>query len=316
MDALTERKNTAIELKHLRTLVQLRNSGSLVEAAEQLFMTQSALSHQLKELESRLPDRVFVRKSRPLKFTEVGRRLLGLADDVLPRIARAELDVQLIGAGDSGRLHMAIECHSCFDWLMPALDYYRERWPEVELDFSAGFTFEPLPALEAGDVDLVITSDPVELEGIEYKPLFVYESQIAVHKSSPLADKDYLSPKDFIDQTLITYPVERQRLDIFSRFLNPAKIQPEQVRHSDLTVMMAQLVSSNRGVCALPNWVWADYVEKARGQFVLKSAGENGIWPTLYAAVRSDSLARPYMTDFLTLAEDYCLKNLAGVRRS
>src|SRR5690606_34716069 len=55
---------------------------------------------------------------------------------------------------------MAIECHSCFQWLMPTLERYRREWPQVELDFSLGFSFHPLPALYRGDIDLVVTADP------------------------------------------------------------------------------------------------------------------------------------------------------------
>ena len=70
----------ALELRHLRTLAALRDTGSLVEAAERVYLTQSALSHQLKDLEDRLGCQLFVRKTRPLRFTSAGKRMLRLAD--------------------------------------------------------------------------------------------------------------------------------------------------------------------------------------------------------------------------------------------
>lgn len=302
-----------LEVRHLKTLVALRETGSLVEAAERLFLTQSALSHQLKELEGRLNCELFIRKSRPLRFSEAGKRLLLLADDVLAKVSDAERDVKKLLQGEAGRLFMAIECHSCFNWLMPTVEQFRNQWSAIELDFSGGFTFEPLPALVQGEVDLVITSDPLPLKDVEYIPLFSYEMHIGIANNHLLSTKTFLQPHDLIDQTLITYPVERTRLDVFKQFLNPAGVEPFAVRTSELTLMMVQLVASGRGVCALPNWVLAEYAEK---QLIsVRSAGEKGIWPTLYAAVRKDSLHAGYLQDFLLLAKSHCLKNLQGVKQ-
>lgn len=302
-----------IEIRHLKTLISLRETGSLVEAAERLFLTQSALSHQLKELEVRMECELFVRKSRPLRFTEAGKRLLQLADDVLAKVSEAERDVKKLVHGEAGRLYMAIECHSCFNWLMPTIEIYRNQWPAIELDFSGGFTFEPLPALAHGDIDLVITSDPQPIKGVEYVPLFGYEMQIAIANNHRLSEKPYVMPRDLADQTLITYPVDRDRLDVFKQFLNPVNVEPKAVRTSELTLMMVQLVASGRGVCALPNWVLAEYVEQ--GLISVRSAGEKGVWATLYAAVRDDQLMNHYVQDFLSLARAHCLAHLKGVRQ-
>jgi LysR family transcriptional regulator for metE and metH len=264
-------------------------------------------------LESRLGCELFIRKSRPLRFSEAGKRLLQLADDVLARVDDAERDIKKLIHGEAGRLFMAIECHSCFNWLMPTIDIFRNQWPAIELDFSGGFTFEPLPALAQGDIDLVITSDPQFIKGVEYVPLFSYEMHIGIANQHPLTNKPYLEPQDLADQTLITYPVERSRLDVFRQFLNPAVVEPLAVRTSELTLMMVQLVASGRGLCALPNWVLAEYADK---QLIsVRSAGAKGIWPTLYAAVREEQLNNGYLQDFLQLAKAHCLKNLQGVKQ-
>lgn len=301
-----------IEIRHLKTLLALRETGSVVEAAERLFLTQSALSHQLKELESRLGSELFIRKSRPLRFSEAGKRLLQLADEVTQKVKDAERDIQKMVHGETGRLFMAIECHSCFNWLMPTIDQYRNQWPNVELDFSSGFTFDPLTALVQEDVDLVITSDPQPLKNIEYVPLFRYEMHIAIARDHALNEKSFLIPDDLVDQILITYPVDKNRLDVFNQFLNPAQKEPKSIRTSELTLMMVQLVTTGRGVCALPNWVLAEYVDK--GLISVKSAGEKGIWPTLYAALRDTDLDLPYVQDFIVSAKEHSLSQLQGVK--
>lgn len=302
-----------LDIRHLKTLVALRETGSLVDAAERVHLTQSALSHQLKDLEGRLGGELFVRKSRPVRFTPAGQRLLALADEVLTKLDDAQRDVHKLLHGEAGRLNMAIECHSCFNWLMPTIDRYRNHWPAVELDFSGGFTFEPLPALVQGDIDLVVTADPQLIRGVEYVPLFAYEMQFALGRDHPLAQRSWLAPEDLLGQTLITYPVERNRLDVFKQFLDPAGVEPASLRTAELTLMMVQLVASGRGVAALPNWVLAEYADQAL--ITVRSAGPKGVWPILYAAVRETQLEAPFMQDFLTLAREHCLTNLSGVRR-
>jgi len=132
-----------LEVRHLTTLLAIEEAGSLMEAAERLHVTQSALSHQLKDLEGRLGAALLVRRTRPVRFTTAGLRVLTLAREVLPRVQQTERELKRLAAGQTGRLHIAIECHSCFQWLMPALDAFREHWPEVELDLSAAFSFAP-----------------------------------------------------------------------------------------------------------------------------------------------------------------------------
>jgi LysR family transcriptional regulator for metE and metH len=157
---------------------------------------------------------------------------------------------------------------------MPTIDQFREAWPEVELDLASGFAFAPLPALARGDLDLVVTSDPVELSGISYIPLFAYEALLAVANQHPLAGKAFIRPEDLATEVLITYPVERDRLDIFNHFLEPANTEPLSVRTSELTIMMMQLVASGRGVCCLPNWAIHEYSSK--GYVSVKKLGEKG----------------------------------------
>jgi LysR family transcriptional regulator, regulator for metE and metH len=292
-----------IELRHLKTLVALRDTGSLVEAADRLYLTQSALSHQIKDLEDRLNCSLFVRKTRPPRFTSAGWRLLQLADEVIPMFNATERDVGRLAGGEAGRLHICIECHSCFQWLVPCIDRYRGNWPLVELDLTGGFNFAPLPALARGDLDLVITSDPMDLPGILYVPLFRYEALLAVGKQHVLASKLYIEPADLRDEVLITYPVERDRLDVFTAFLDPADAEPQSIRTAELTPMMVQLVASGRGVAALENQT-----------IVARKLGADGVWATLYAAIREDQGDVPFMEDFLTTAIDTCFGTLSGIK--
>ncbi|GAB4358735.1 MAG: transcriptional regulator MetR [Methylohalobius crimeensis] len=301
-----------IEIKHLRTLKMLQQTGSLVAAARRLHLTQSALSHQLKALEDWVGTALVIRKSRPLTFTPAGQRLLILADQVLPAMQAAERDLARLSGGQAGRLFIVIECHSCFEWLLPTMDVYRESWPDVEMDLTLGFSFEPLPALVRGDVDLVITSDPQPIAGIAYIPLFAFQAMLAMAKNHPLAAKRWIEPRDLSEQTLITYPVEKERLDVFSKFLDPAGVQPAGQRTCELTAMMLQLVASRRGVCVLPNWALAEYL--ARDYVAARPLGPEPIWGTLYAALRGKEGDLAYLKEFLETARQVSFQSLKGIR--
>lgn len=295
---------------HLKTLVALRDGQTLVEASKHLNVTQSALSHQIKDLEERLGLALFIRKSRPIRFTRAGLEILAAADEILPRLIDAERNLKKIATGESGRLNMAIECHSCFDWLMPAINQFRENWPEVEVDLSTSFNFEPLDALIRGDIDLVITSDNQPHPKVHYWPLFHYQALLAISKQHALANKDCVKPEDLKPETLIHYPVERKRLDIFTRFLEPENIEPAEVRLTELTMMMIQLVASGRGVACLPNWALQPYQDA--NLIITKPLGD-GIWPTMYAAININHKHTAFMQDFLEFAKLTCFRDLNGI---
>ena len=296
-----------LEVRHLETLTAIREAGSLQEAAERLHVTQSALSHQLRDLETRLKVALLNRRTRPARLTTAALRIL-----ILPRIKATERELQRLAAGRTGRLHLAIECHSCFQWLMPALNEFRHSWPDVALDLSAAFSFAPLPALVRGDLDVVVTSDPQALDGVEYLPLFRYELVLAVAASNPLSQYKYIEPDQLSDQVLITYPVDRQRLDIFTCFLDVAGVEPAAIRKAELTPVIAQLVASQRGVAALPNWAVSEYTHQ--GLLRICHLGEQGVWRSLYAAVRTEDAQSDYILAFIAQAKETSFTSLSGIK--
>jgi len=302
-----------IDIRHLRTLTAIRETGSLAEAAERLHLTQSALSHQLKGLEEVIGLSLFARKTYPPRFTRAGERLLELADLILPALRAAERDIGKLKSGRAGRLVMAIECHSCFEWLMPALNRYREDWPEVELDFVSGFHGDAQEALTRRELDLVVTSNPdLQRNDLQFVPLFDYEALLVVAPSHPLATQTFVTPEALATETLITYPVDEDRLDIFTHFLHPAGMRPAKLRTSEITLMMVQLVASGRGVCALPSWAAQEYVQ--RGWIRTLPLGKNGIWRTLYAAIREEDAELAFVQDFLLTARTVSEATLSGIR--
>jgi LysR family transcriptional regulator for metE and metH len=297
-----------LELRHLRTLSALRVAGSLVRAAQLLNLTQSALSHQIKLMEDRYGGPLFERKSVPIAFTASGVRLLALAEQVLPKIEQAERDIARLSQGDQGQLRVALECHTCFDWLMPVMDAFRQRWPDVEIDLVSGFHSEPVELLRSGQADLVIGSSC----GPEYPvfPLFRYEILVVMAQKHRLHALRRLAATDFTGETLITYPVPEQRIDLIREVLQPAHIAFER-RTAELTVAILQLVASRRGIAALPNWAIKNYVDY---DYVLaKPVGEHGLWSDLFVSVLPALEQKAYLIDFVGVVREQCARTLDGI---
>ncbi|MEI4488187.1 LysR family transcriptional regulator [Frigidibacter sp. MR17.14] len=299
-----------VDLRHLKSIKAIHDCGGLARAAEVLNITQSALSHQVKTIEDQAGVELFARRSKPLRLSAAGLRMLRAAERILPEIAALEEEFRALRQGRSGRLHIAIECHACFDWLFPVLEQFRRAWPEVDVDIRPGLAFGALQALAREEVDLVISSDPEDLPGITFQPLFDYAPTFIASAQNPLAAKPFVTAEDFRDQVLITYPVDRPRLDIFSELLTPAKVEPEAVRQVELTAVILMLVASNRGVAVLPDWVLREV--RYQPDYVTRKVTEAGLTKRLYAAIRSEDAEKPWMAHVLRLGRTEPVKLQRG----
>jgi LysR family transcriptional regulator for metE and metH len=301
--------NTPLELRHLRTLAVLAVSPSLSAASERLHLTQSALSHQLKLLEATYGQTLLERRTQPVRLTPAGVRLAQLAELVNDAVKAAERDLADMAGGSVGPLRIAVECHTCFDWLMPSMDSFRPHWPQVELDIVSGFHSDPVGLVVSDRAELAITSEPDETAGIDFEPLFQYPMLAVMANEHPLTARDHLTPKDFATDTLITYPVPDSLLDIM-RVLAPVGINPPR-RTSELTVAILQLVASRRGIAVLPSWTLQPYVD--RGYISTRPVGKAGLTARLYAASKAGLSERAYVRAFITTLKDCSFQLLPGI---
>lgn len=302
--------SSILELRHLRTLQALKEAGNLLRAASLLNLTQSALSHQIKQLEDHHGAPLFERKSVPLHFTPAGDRLLRLAAEVLPRVADAQRDLARLQQGEAGPLRIAVECHTCFDWLMPSMDVFRKRWPEVDMDIVSGFQADPVGLLYEHRAEVAIVAENDSAETVDYHALFRFEIVALLAHDHPLAGKDYLEAADFASDTLITYPVPDDMLDIIRQVLKPAGINPQR-RTTELTVAMLQLVASRRGIATLPLWAAQNYLK--RDYVLAKRISPEGLIGKLYAACLPSFSEKTYLSDFIASTRSTSYLNLPSI---
>lgn len=289
-----------LDRRHLHKLRVIQQAGSFAKAADRLHVTQSALSHQIKTLEDHYGVALFHRHTKPLRLSAAGQQVVNLAERVLPLFTQLEQDLQGVATGSSGRLHLSVECHACFEWLMPVITCFREQWPDIDIDVRLSLTFNSLPALRAGDIDLVMTSDPFHTEALIFEPLFAYESRLVMPKDHPLTEEIFVKAEALREETLITYPVERERMDVFKYFLMPRGVEPKAVRQAELTAMILLLITSGQGLAALPDWVMR-YSPNTE-QLSTRPLGEEGLHRTFYAAVRREDKDKAYLRDFVASA--------------
>ena len=303
-------KPTFLELRHLKTLLALKETGSVSQAAKRVYLTQSALSHQIKLIEEQFGLALFERKSNPLRFTAAGDRLIRLANDIIPKVVDAERDLMRVKQGDAGQLRIAVECHTCFDWLMPAMDAFRAHWSLVELDIVSGFHTDPVGLLLSHRADWAIVSEVEQNEDVIFKPLFSYEMVGICAKDHPLANKEIWQASDFAEETWVTYPVPDDMLDLYRQILKPQGINPPR-RTTELTIAMIQLVASRRGIATVPYWAALPYLEK--GYVVARKITEDGLYSNLYAAIRKEDESLAYIEDFYQTVKSQSFSTVPGL---
>jgi len=299
-----------LEIRHLRTLVAIAETGTVSRAADRVHLTQSAVSHQLRTLESHYGVAMITRDGQSVKLTEPAERLVALARTVINEIQTAERDVAKIAFKPAGTLRIALECHTCFEWLMPVMDAFRVNWPQVELDLVSGFHPHPLALLRTNKADMVIGSECKTRRNLVHHPLFRFEILAVLPTDHSLRTKPYLTATDFAEDTLITYPVPDDRIDLIRYVLKPAGVHPKR-RTTELTIAVMQLVASRRGVAALPSWGISNYLRY--GYVIGRRIGKKGLWSNLYGVTTADVARQPFIRDFLDTARRECFAKLNGL---
>jgi len=289
-----------LERIHLEILHEVAREGTLTAAADKLHLTQSALSHSIRKLEQQLGTALWHREGRLLRPTQAGAYLLATANRLLPQLQHAEERLAQFARGEKGTLRIGMECHPCYQWLLKVVSPYLVAWPDVDVDVKQKFQFGRIGALYGHEIDLLVTPDPLYREGLCFEPVFDYEQVLVVGASHPLRGVAYATAADLQPETLITYPVPVERLDIYTRFLTPAGVHPRRHKPIETTDIMLQMVVNGRGVAALPRWLVEEYASKVDVHAV--RLGPDGIAKQIFLGYREGDTGIEYLRAFIDLA--------------
>ena len=290
-----------IERSHLTILREIERNGTLTAAADRLHLTQSALTHAIKKLEQRTTVKLWNKEGRTLRLTQAGSYLLAVANRLVPQLEYADQVIERFARGEKGVIRIGMECHPCYQWLLKVVAPYIERYPEVDIDVKQQFQFGGMDALLNYEIDVLVTPDPIHQSGVTFKPVLDYQQVLVVSKQHALAKKTQVEPKDLAGEVLYSYPVDIDRLDIYSQFLNPANCRPKKHKNIEATDIMLQLVAAGRGVAALPHWLVNEYADKMAIQAV--RLGKAGVSKSIYLGLRDDDQGIEYIKAFVNQAE-------------
>jgi LysR family transcriptional regulator for metE and metH len=289
-----------LERAHLAIVREVDRQGSMTAAAQVLCLTQSALSHAMKKLERAQGTDVWLRDGRNLRLTQAGQFLLEVANRILPQLEHAELGMRQYARGARGALHIGMECHPCYQWLLKVVSVYMPLWPDVDVDVKQKFRFGGIGALLDYEIDLLVTPDPEQRPGLRFDPVFDYEQVLVVSGQHPLANAKYVVPEQLAGEVLITYPVDTERLDIYTHFLTPAGVGPRSHKVIESTDLILQMVAAGRGVAALPRWLVQEHAKTAAIAPV--RLGRKGLPKKIYLGTRAADASVQYLNAFIDAA--------------
>jgi LysR family transcriptional regulator for metE and metH len=286
-----------MEIRHLKLIKAIVEEGSLTKAIDKLHLTQSALSHQLRDAESQLGTRIFTRQNKKLILTQAGEKLYQLAGEVLQKIEDTEREIRQMVYGEIGEIRISTECYSSYHWLPSVLKQFHQFYPNVELKIITEATHFPLQKLLSHELDIAIVSDCLSDKNITYQELFQDEMMMLVSDDHPWAEKKYVLAEDFTTEHLIIHSFPLESVSVHQFFLAPAGVSPAKITALPLTEASLEMVKANMGVMSMAKWALRPYLEKENIR--AKKIGRRGLKRKHYVAVLKDKSYPPYFQHFI-----------------
>lgn len=293
------RTPSCLDVRHLRLVSAIADAGTVTRAADRLHLTQSAVSHQLLELEDRLGAPMFLRTGRRMVLAPAGRRLLDTAERVLLELGLAEDEVRRIGVEGAAVLRLCAQCNTGYHWLPPLLKRFHRDYPNVDVQVLAEHTPRPVQALYDGALDVALLTDADADARLSIRPLFEDEYVILVARSHRLAGRRWIDPAELAPEHLILYSPTRERGFTARRILEPARVVPARMSYLQLTEAIVEMVKAGLGVTALPRWSVEPAIRS--GSVVALRVTRRGVLRQWSAATLVGRRDLPWLDDFLAL---------------
>ena len=304
-----------LDIRHLRLVAGIADAGSMTKAAARLHLTQSALSHQLRDIESRFNTPFFLRVGKKMVLTPAGQRVLDSARRVLDDLNRAEEEIRSLAQRRDGVIRVATECNTGYHWLPPLLAAFNRRHPRVTIHVMPDTTDKPVEALVEGRLDLAILTSEISDRRLRLRPLFNDEMVAIVSRTHPLAARGWLSPGELAAEPLLLYSSAPEESFLLRRVLAPAGLVPAHVSFIMLTEAMTEMAKAQLGIGILPRWS-AQAAIASRGVVAL-SITRRGVGRRWTAATLKAQRQPVWLTDFIDLiAERAMPARTAAMRRA
>jgi LysR family transcriptional regulator for metE and metH len=288
-----------LDSRHLRVVAEVARAESVTRAADRLHVTQSAVSHQLRELEDKLGTAIFVRSGRRMLLTPAGRLLVEAAGGVLDAIGEVEAKVSQLARNIAGELRVSAHCHTGYHWLPALIDGLRRRYPAFEVRILPEYTLNPIGALLDAKLDLAIMNDDSNDRRLRYRELFDDEQVAVVHPGHEWAARAFVAAEDLAAEQLYLYSRSIDDSFIVQKVLRPAGIELRRVTYLQLTEGILEMIRADKGVSVLPTWSIANVI--ASGDVRAIRITRSGVFRKWYAATLSGIAPTPFLEEFIRL---------------
>jgi LysR family transcriptional regulator for metE and metH len=288
-----------LDSRHLRLVAEVARTESVTRAADRLNVTQSAVSHQLREIEDRLGTPIFIRSGRRMLPTPAGRLLVDAAAGVLDAIREAEARVSQLARNTGAELRVASHCYTGYHWLPSLISGLRSRYPDCSVRIAPEFTLNPIAALLDGKLDLAIVNEPSDDKRLRMRQLFEDEYVAVVHPRHPWASRAFVTPEDLAAEPLYLYSRAIENNFVVKRVIRPAGLELQHVTHLQLTEGILEMIKAGLGSSVLPKWSIARVITS--GSVKAIRITKSGVFRKWYAATLSGVQATPFIDDFIRL---------------
>jgi LysR family transcriptional regulator for metE and metH len=286
---------TSFETRDLRLVQAIAEAGGVTRAARLLHLSQSAVSHQLKDLEARLGLVLFEKRGRGIQMTEPGTRLLALSHDVLGSMLQLEGELRRESRGLPRALRISTQCQTAYYWLPQVMSAFTQRHPEIELRILPEAASDPAGALAAGQTDLAFLVDRPTDRQLSAIALFEDEIVAVLYPSHPLARRRFIEGTDIEGESLILPDVPPSMREHVRRKLFPRGGKFSRSMRVPLTEVIIELVKARQGISLLPRWSVSPPI--ARGEVAAVRLTRRGLVRSWFAAYwKKSALAEPIAT--------------------
>lgn len=287
-----------MDIKYIKLISTIVDCGSITKAAQVLNLTQSALSHQLKEVETLKGIRFFTRSNRKLILTPAGKMVYDASQKILAEINKLEVNLKNLNNLNQGTIRLSAACTTSYHWLPKLVQSFKSDYPNVNIDVVLGNSANPINEIIKGKIDVSIIITPVENEHIEYKFLFKDELVAIFCRQHKFNHKQYLIAKDFKDEHLIIHSKPLDTVVFYEQVLKPKGIEPVKISELPLTEATIEFVKSGYGVAVMPRWSVEPYIHSHSISF--KRINRNGLFRNHYAAILKSAQHPEYLDKFIS----------------
>ncbi|HEX6890737.1 MAG TPA: LysR family transcriptional regulator [Chryseolinea sp.] len=286
-----------MEIRHLRLIKTIAEEKGITKSLDKLFLTQSAVSHQLRDIEERIGCKIFYRSKNQWLLTSEGRILYDTAVRILSELDQAMDKVNGMREGHAGTIRISTGCYTSYHWLPSFLTRMKVLYPKLDVRIVVEATHRPLQNLLDNVLDLGITSDPADDKSLKYIELFKDEVMAVISVNNEVARKKFLSAEDFKTQSLIIYSYPLESVSVYQHFLKEQKIMPKEIIAIPLTEVALEMVKAGMGIMTMPKWALKPFITIPEVQLI--KIGQRGLMRTHYAAIRHEDSEKKYILDFI-----------------